>query len=77
MPQSTACHPRSRHAFSWTQVASSWHVSREMDGGRRFKTVGVIGGKLYAVVATWRGDVCRIISARRTNAAEGKAYGRG
>lgn len=52
-------------------------VSRESDGEPRFKVVGAIDGKLYVVVATWRGDVCRVISAGRANAAEGKAYGRG
>lgn len=50
-------------------------ASRAADGETRFKVIGMVEGKLYVVVATRRGDVCRIISARRTNEAEDRAYG--
>lgn len=50
-------------------------VSRAEDGEARHKAVGVIEGKLYAVVYTLRGDVRRLISARRCNNTERKAYG--
>ena len=50
-------------------------VSREGDGEARRKAVGVIEGKLYVVIYTDRGGVHRIISARRTNATEQRAYG--
>ena len=49
-------------------------VSRAQDGELRSKTVGRIGNKLFAVVFTMRGAVRRIISARRTSAAEDKRY---
>jgi uncharacterized protein len=49
-------------------------VSRESDAERRHKCVGTIDGKLYVVVFTERGDNRRIISARRSNAREEKAY---
>jgi uncharacterized DUF497 family protein len=35
----------------------------------------MIEGRLYCVVYTMRDSVCRIISARRANAKETKAYG--
>jgi hypothetical protein len=50
-------------------------ASREGDGDARRDAVGLIEGRLYAVVHTDRGGVCRLISARRTNATEQKAYG--
>jgi uncharacterized DUF497 family protein len=50
-------------------------ASREGDGEVRRKAVGLIEGRLYAVVHTDRGGICRLISARRTNATEQKAYG--
>jgi len=50
-------------------------VSRERDGEQRMKAVGRIAGSLFTVVFTVRSDVCRIISARRSNKSEEKAYG--
>lgn len=50
-------------------------ASREQDGEARFKAIGMIDDKLYVVVATGRGSVQRIISARRANRAEERAYG--
>lgn len=52
-----------------------YDVSRPQDGEERRKAVGLIEGKLYCVVHTMRGGVCWIISARRTNPGEDKAYG--
>lgn len=49
--------------------------SRSSDGEDRRKVVGKIEERLYCVVYTLRGRVCRIISARRANAKETKAYG--
>jgi uncharacterized DUF497 family protein len=50
-------------------------ASREGDGEVRRKAVGRIEGKLYVLVYTDREGVYRIISARRTNATEERAYG--
>jgi uncharacterized DUF497 family protein len=50
-------------------------ASRNADGEERRKAVGRIEGRLYCVVYTMRGSVCRIISARRANAKETKAHG--
>lgn len=51
-------------------------ASRPTDGEPGFKMIGMIAGKLYVVVVTRRGNAHRIISARRTNRAEDRAYGR-
>jgi uncharacterized DUF497 family protein len=50
-------------------------TSRERDGEDREKAVGFVDGKLYTAVFHRRGRVIRIISARRANAPEERAYG--
>lgn len=50
-------------------------ATRPADGESRFKVVGMVDGRLHVVVGTRRGGVHRIISARRANASEEKAYG--
>lgn len=47
---------------------------REVDGENRNKAVGFIDGKLYTAVHVWRGEVIRLISARRSNASEQRDY---
>jgi uncharacterized protein len=51
-----------------------WDVSREADKEWRFKAVGQIDGRLYALVFTRRGGLVRVISLRRTNSAEERLY---
>jgi uncharacterized protein len=53
----------------------TFDVSRAGDQETRRKAVGVIDGRLFVVVYTDRAGTCRIISARRANAMEQKAYG--
>lgn len=50
-------------------------ASREGDMEVRRKAVGLIDGKLYVVVYADREGLRRIISARRTNVTEQRAYG--
>ena len=49
-------------------------ASHEQDNEPRRKCVGRIGDKLFVVVFTMRGQVRRIISARRTNSKEDRRY---
>jgi len=53
----------------------AFDANRERDQEVRRKAVGVIEGKLFVVVYTERDGVRRIISARRANVMEQKAYG--
>ena len=46
-------------------------------GEPRFRVLGRIGSRLFQVVYTPRGDVLRIISARKANAKEVSRYGDG
>ena len=47
---------------------------RDYGGETRFVTFGIVDGRLLAVVYTWRGNNCRIISARKANEREQRAY---
>lgn len=47
---------------------------RARGGEERFKAVGMVDGRLFTAVFTWRGDVARFISVRRSNAGEERAY---
>ena len=50
-------------------------ASRPEDGEARRKMVGRIDGRFFTVVYTERGDLIRLISARRANAQEERSYG--
>jgi len=50
-------------------------ASRTGDREARRKAIGLIEGRLVVVVYTDRDGVCRLISARRTNVKEERAYG--
>ena len=47
---------------------------RPIDGEERFKAVGLVDGRLFTAVFTWRGDLPRFISVRRSNSGEESAY---
>ena len=48
--------------------------SRPVDGEVRFKAIGLIEGKLWTTVHVWRGTSVRMISVRRSNPGEQRAY---
>lgn len=50
-------------------------ATRPGEGEHRWRAVGAVGGTLYSVLFTMRGETTRLISARRTNAREDRAYG--
>jgi uncharacterized DUF497 family protein len=52
-------------------------ASRADDGEARLKAVGMVAGRLMTVVFTVRAKAVRIISARRANDKERRAYGSG
>jgi uncharacterized DUF497 family protein len=47
---------------------------RPEDEEERFKVVGLVGPKLFTAVFTWRDDLPRFISVRRSNKGEENAY---
>ncbi len=48
---------------------------RMQDGETRQKVIGMIQSRLFTVVFVMRGQACRLISARRSNGQEERAYG--
>lgn len=50
-------------------------ATRPGDGEVRSRAIGEIEGRVFAVVDTRREGAIRVISARRCNARESKAYG--
>jgi uncharacterized protein len=50
-------------------------ASRSADGEQRLKLVGSIDSALFTLVYTMRGKTVRIISARRSDRNEERAYG--
>ncbi|MDO9046470.1 MAG: BrnT family toxin [Methylobacter sp.] len=55
-------------------TAKIWPDARQDYGEERFIALGYIGGRLYSMVFTVRGDVLRIISLRKANKREVKGY---
>jgi len=49
---------------------------RPIDGEDRFKAIGRVDGRLWTAIHVWRGDVCRLISVRRSNSGEQRNYDR-
>lgn len=47
---------------------------RDYSGETRFNAFGMLDNRILAVAFTWRGEVCRIISARKANERERRAY---
>jgi len=47
---------------------------RPEDREERFKVIGTVEGKLHTGLFTWRGDIARFISVRRSNPNEERAY---
>ena len=43
-------------------------------GERRVRVLGVVDDRVLLVVCTWRGGVCRLISARKANARKRRRY---
>jgi uncharacterized DUF497 family protein len=43
-------------------------------GKTRIRCLGELGGRIYVVIYPWRGERRRIISARKANAREQRAY---
>ena len=49
---------------------------RTADAEERYKVIGWVDGKLYTAVHTWRDNVIRMISVRRSNPNERRDYDR-
>lgn len=59
--------------FDWTNDIII-DRSRHADGEKRYAAVALLQGKLHTVIFTMRGNDIRVISLRRANAKEERAY---
>lgn len=59
--------------FPWHDAAV-FNRTREEDYEQRYAAIGFMNNKLYTVIFTKRGKQVRIISFRRANKTEEKAY---
>ena len=60
--------------FAWSS-AKVEPDERRAYGEERFRAIGFIGGRLYVVVFTRRGEALRIIGLRKANRRERRRYG--
>jgi len=51
-----------------------YEVTRSEDRERRYCAIGEVDGQILRVVYTWRGNTCRLISARRARRDERATY---
>ncbi len=71
-----------KHGLSFTEVRDfAWHEavvldrSRPEDGEKRYAAIGILDGELHTIIFTRPGKKrTRIISFRRANTSEEKAY---
>jgi uncharacterized protein len=61
------------YEFDWDSAGFT-DRSRSIDGETRYAAVGYCREKLYTIIYTNRGDTIRIISMRRSNRKEERAY---
>ena len=80
-----ACANETKHAVRFEYAARVFEdparldidTTRPVDGEARRKCVGMIDSRIFTVVYVLRGEICRLISARRANSKEGRTYGHG
>jgi len=72
---------QSEHGVDFADVASIFdlptveRIDDRFDYGEvRVRCLGEIGGRIYVVIYTWRGQNRRIISARKANVREQRTY---
>jgi uncharacterized protein len=71
-----------KHGVPFELAAKAFHdlhcieidATRKRDGETRRKCLGQVDGRLLTVVFTMRRGIYRIVSARRANAQEERAY---
>jgi uncharacterized protein len=56
------------------ETALVWEDDREDYGEARYRCLGLVGRRVYAVVFVMRGEVMRIISMRKANNREVEQY---
>ncbi|HET7576789.1 MAG TPA: BrnT family toxin [Sphingomicrobium sp.] len=73
---------KAKHGLDFKAAQALWRDERRVSGPtrspdeERWMVVGMIDGKLWSAVVTYRDEAIRIISVRRSRPKEAAAYGR-
>lgn len=71
---------KSKHGIDFPEAQTLWLdedilcVAARTGAEQRFVFIGMIGGRHWSAVATFRGDAIRLISVRRSRTTEVQAY---
>ena len=70
----------SKHGIDFVEAQALWldgnllRVAARAGEESRFVVIGLIGGKHWSAVITYRGETIRLISARRSRSSEVQLY---
>ncbi len=71
---------KAKHGIDFTEAQALWldenllRIAARAGDERRFVVIGLIGGKHWSAVVTYRDEAIRLISVRRSRAKEVEAY---
>ncbi|HJW76861.1 MAG TPA: BrnT family toxin [Thermoleophilia bacterium] len=71
---------KAKHGIDFIEAQALWlddkllRIAAQTADEPRFVVIGVIAGKHYSAVITFRGETVRLISVRRSRVREVKAY---
>jgi uncharacterized DUF497 family protein len=69
-----------KHGINFIDAQKLWadsdllQVKAKSEGEQRYLVIGIIAGKFWSAVITYRDDIIRIISVRRSRKAEVSLY---
>lgn len=71
---------KAKHGIDFTEAQELWldvdllRIPARSDAEERFLFIGMIDGRHYSAIVTYRGEVIRLISVRRSRPLEVQAY---
>ena len=75
-----SCLNLDKHGINFIDAQKLWadsdllQVKAKSEGEQRYLVIGIIAGKFWSAVITYRNDIIRIISVRRSRKAEVSLY---
>ena len=78
--EAKSCANKAKHGIDFLEAQELWHDDNLLRAASRSKTetrfliIGMISGKHWSAIITYRGETIRIISVRRSRVREVEAY---
>jgi uncharacterized DUF497 family protein len=75
-----SCTNLDKHGINFIDAQELWadpdllQIKSKSEGEQRYLVIGIIAGKYWSAVITYRNDIIRIISVRRSRKAEVSIY---